>query len=272
MTSILELRQVSFGYPRPARRRAAPFGLVDVTFSVGTGEIVGLVGPNSAGKTTLLRLVTRVLTPASGEIRLEGHPLGTLSLVEVARRVAMVPQEAPRPFPFTVSELVLMGRHPHAPGRYFESPGDRVVAREAMAAARVEELAALPLDELAGGERQRALLARALAQEPRLLLLDEPTSHLDLRSQAEVVDLLRAVNRERGTTIVVVTHDLGLAAELADRLVLLDEGRVARAGPPETVLEAALLEAVYRCPVVVEKSQVSHRLLVQVGWPAAERR
>jgi iron complex transport system ATP-binding protein len=272
VTSILELHGVTFGYPRPERRRLAPFGLVDVTFSVGAGEIVGLVGPNSAGKTTLLRLVTRVLEPGSGTIQLQGRPLESLSRVEIARRVAMVPQEAPRPFPFTVGELVLMGRHPHAPGRYFESARDRTVAREAMSAARVEELAALPLDELAGGERQRALLARALAQEPQLLLLDEPTSHLDLRGQAEAVELLRDVNRARGTAIVLVTHDLGLAAELTQRLVLLDEGRVARVGPPESVLEAGLLEAVYRCPVVVEKSQVGHRLLVQVGWPARERR
>jgi iron complex transport system ATP-binding protein len=272
MSEVLELRHVGFGYPRAGPRRGGPFGLVDVSFSVGAGEIVGLVGPNSAGKTTLLRLVTRVLPPASGEIRLCGRPLGELSPVDVAREVAVVPQEVPRPFPFTVAELVLMGRHPHAPGRYFESAQDRAVARAAMSAARVEELSALPLDELAGGERQRALLARALAQEPQLLLLDEPTSHLDLRGQVEVVELLRAVNRERGTTIVLVTHDLALAADVADRLVLLAEGRVARVGPPETVLDVGLLEAVYRCPVVVEKSRLSHRVLVQAGWPGPEGR
>jgi ABC-type cobalamin/Fe3+-siderophores transport system ATPase subunit len=268
----LELAGISFAYPAPAARRARRFSLVDVSFAVAPGEIVGIIGPNSAGKTTLLRLVTRVLTPSAGEVRLDGAPVRRLPAAALARAVAVVPQETPRPFPFTVRDLVLMGRYPHDPGRYFESDDDRAATREAMAATDVTELADLPFEELSGGERQRAVLARALAQRPRLLLLDEPTAHLDLRHQAEVAELLRRIHRERDITIVLVSHDLGLAGELADRLVLLGEGRVRALGPPATVLDAAVLGEVFGCPVVVEKHPTSGRPVVQVAWPAAERR
>jgi len=161
---------------------------------------------------------------------------------------------------------VLMGRYPHAPGRFFEGGEDLTIAREAMAATGILELAPCAVESLSGGERQRATLARALAQEPRLLILDEPTAHLDLRYQAEVAGLLRRLNRERGVTILLVSHDLNLAAEIADRLLLLHEGRIARVGPPEQVLEESLLGAVYGCRVGVEKS-LGGRLAVQVVWP-----
>jgi iron complex transport system ATP-binding protein len=184
--------------------------------------------------------------------------------------VAVVPQEAPRPFPFTVEQLVMMGRFPHAPARFFETAEDAAVAREAMAATDTLALAALPLEELSGGERQRAMLARALAQQPRLLVLDEPTSHLDLRYQAETAQLLRRLNGERGVTILLVSHDLNLAAELCDRLLLLHEGRVARVGTPGEVLEPSLLERVFECRVVVDKT-TSGRPTVQLAWPAERR-
>jgi iron complex transport system ATP-binding protein len=187
----------------------------------------------------------------------------------VAREIAVVPQELPRAFPFTVAQLVLMGRYPHAPGRYFESAADHAAARAAMAATGVLELGPLLLDELSGGERQRAVLARALAQEPRLLVLDEPTAHLDLRYQAECVGLLRRVNRERRMTVILVAHDLNLAAEVCDRLLLLSGGRVARLGPPEDVLEEELLRTVYGCDVIVDKSPSGARPRVQVAWPDA---
>jgi iron complex transport system ATP-binding protein len=165
-----------------------------------------------------------------------------------------------------------MGRYPHAEGRFFEGPEDLARAREAMALTGVLDLREEPLDALSGGERQRAVLARALAQEPRLLLLDEPTSHLDLRHQREIVGLLRRLNRDRGTTIVLVSHDLNLAGEVADRLMLLNAGRVARLGAPAEVLDEGTLEAAYRCPVRVEKSPVSGRPVVTVRWPDDEGR
>lgn len=269
MTPLVELRSVEFAYPTPERRRARPFRLSGLSFAIAAGEILGVIGPNSAGKTTLIRLLTKVREPLGGELLLEGKALRSLTRWELARRVAVVPQDAPPAFPFTVEQLVLMGRYPHAPDRFFERGEDLVVAREAMAAAGVLELAPADLDSLSGGERQRASLARALAQEPRLLILDEPTAHLDLRYQAEVAGLLRRLNRERGVTILLVSHDLNLAAELSDRLLLLAEGRIVRVGLPEEVLEESLLTAVYGCRVSVEKHPLSRRLSVQVLWPDA---
>ena len=253
MNPLVTFRDVDFAYARPERARGRRFAFARLTFSVEAGEVFGVIGPNSAGKTSLLRLLTRILTPTGGEIRLDGRRLSAIPASALARQVAVVPQEAPRPFPFTVEQLVLMGRYPHAPGRYFESAADTAAAREAMAATGTLALAPLPLEELSGGERQRAMLARALAQEPRLLVLDEPTAHLDLRYQAETAELLRRLNRERGMTILLVSHDLNLAAELCDRLLLLHDGRVARVGTASEVLEQALLETVFGCRVVVDK-------------------
>ena len=267
--NLIELSGVEFAYPA-APRRAPPFRLAPLSFGVAAGEIVGVIGPNSAGKTTLIRLLTGIVRPARGEIRLDGRPLDAVDTWDLARTVAVVPQETPPAFPFTVEQLVLMGRYPHAPDRYFESADDRALAQEAMAATGVRDLAAAPLGSLSGGERQRAVLARALAQRPRLLVLDEPTAHLDLRYQVECATLLRSLNRELGMTILLVSHDLNLAAELSDRLLLMAEGRLVRIGVPEDVLDEATLEAVYGCRVTVAKNQTGDRVHVEIAWP--ERR
>jgi iron complex transport system ATP-binding protein len=269
VTALVAVRELAFVYAAAAPRRGRPFALADVSLDVMEGEVFGLIGPNSAGKTTLLRLLTRVLEPLRGEIALAGRPLGGLHRAELARLVAVVPQEAPRPFPFTVEQLVLMGRYPHAPDRFFERPADLRAAREAMALTGVLDLADLPLEQLSGGERQRAMLARAVAQRPRLLVLDEPTAHLDLRYQAETAALLARLVRERGVTVLLVSHDLRFTAELCDRLALLADGRVVRGGAPGEVLDPSLLEAVFGCAVVVETSAATGRPVVQVAWPAA---
>jgi iron complex transport system ATP-binding protein len=248
-------RDVEFGY-------GGAFRLQRASFAVAPGEIVGLVGPNSSGKTTLLRLLSNVHPPDRGEIQFCGAPLGSVGRLALARDVAVVPQDEPLAFSVSVEELVLMGRFPRGAGRLFEGPEDLARAREAMALAGVLELADHPVDTLAGGERQRALLARALAQEPRVLLLDEPTSHLDLLHQRHLVGLLRRLNRERGMTVVFVSHDLNLAGELADRLLLLSAGRVVRLGPPRDVLDEAVLEEAYGCPVWVERLAPSGRPVV----------
>ena len=270
MSALVEFAGVGFSYPRPPRpeiTRDGAFALADVSFAIEAGEVFGVIGPNSAGKTTLLRLLTRVVAAERGEVRLDGRPLARLAHAELARHVAVVPQDAPRPFPFSVEQLVLMGRYPHGPGRYFESVEDRALARAAMAATGVLELAALPLEQLSGGERQRAMLARALAQQPTLLVLDEPTSHLDLRYQAETAALIRRVNAERGMTVLLVSHDLNLAAEVSDRLLLLARGRVARLGTPAEVLRRETLEAVFGCAVSVDVNPSRGRPVVQVAWP-----
>ena len=211
MTPLVEFRDVSFAYPQGAAGRP-PFELRELSFSLASGEVLGLIGPNAAGKTTVIRLLSRVLSPSRGSIMIGGEPASALGRVAVARQVAVVPQDVPQGFPYTVEQLVLMGRFPHAPARFFESREDLRIAREAMALTGVEALAAEPLDRLSGGERQRVVLARALAQQPRLLVLDEPTAHLDLRYQAECVALLRRLHRDEGLGILLVSHDLNLAA------------------------------------------------------------
>lgn len=268
MTPLLELRGVSFAYPAPPDRRGrAPFEIRDLSLALEAGEILGIIGPNASGKTTLIRLLSKILEPRRGEILLEGMPLGRLTRAELARRVAVVPQDVPRGFPFTAGELVLMGRFPHAPGRFFEDDEDRAAARQAMERVGVLDLAREPLDRLSGGERQRVMLARALAQRPRLLVLDEPTAHLDLRYQAECVGLLRGLNAEAGIGVVLVSHDLNLAAEVSHRLLLLHRGSAVRLGAPEAVLDEATLEAVWGCRVAVEAHPSSRRPVVHVVWP-----
>src|SRR5262249_16459631 len=198
---VFAVRDVRFGYGGAFHLDLTPFDVLE-------GEILGLVGPNSSGKTTLLRLLSRVHAPDRGEIRFRDRPLGAVGRLALAREVAVVPQEEQPAFSITVEELTLMGRYPRGTGRLFEGAEDMARAGEGMALAGVLDLADHPVDTLAGGERQRALLARALAQEPRVLLLDEPTSHLDLLHQRHLVGLLRRLNRERGITVVFVSHDL----------------------------------------------------------------
>jgi len=264
--TVARFDEVDFSYPTVEPRRGHPFTLCSVSFDLAEGEILGVLGPNSAGKTTLIRLLTRIVAPRRGTIEVEGVALAKMTRAALARRIAVVPQDVPQGLPFTVQELVLMGRYPHAPRRFFETPDDLAVAREAMAATGVLDLAGTRVGILSGGERQRVALARALAQEPRLLALDEPTAHLDLRYQVECAALLRRVNRERGVTILLVSHDLNLAGELCDRVLLLADGRVARLGPPEDVLEATLLTQVYGCDVAVARNALTGRPVVQVAW------
>lgn len=265
MSALVAVDDVDFAYPgAPVGRRLA---LANLRLTVESGEILGVIGPNSAGKTTIIRLLTKVVSPSRGEIVFDGISLAGWSRWELARHVAVVPQDMPAALPFTVEQLVLMGRYPHAPRRFFETPADLAAARAAMVETGVGELARTPVQALSGGERQRVMLARALAQEPRVLILDEPTAHLDLRYQAECIGLLRRINRDRGTTVILVSHDLNLAAEVCDRLLLLAAGRVVRVGPPSDVLDAGRLSAVYGCDVTVSDNALTGRPLVQVRWP-----
>ena len=269
---LVRLEGVEFSYPVAEPRRGRPFGLSGLSLGVADGEILGVIGPNSAGKTTLIRILTKVLTPTRGTITVDGTSLLSITRAELARRIAVVPQDVPQGLPFTVEQLVLMGRYPHAPRRFFETGEDVTIAREAMAATGVLDLAETAVGSLSGGERQRVVLARALAQRPRLLILDEPTAHLDLRYQVECAALLRRVNREQGTTVLLVSHDLNLAGELCDRLLLLADGRIARLGTPDEVLEERLLAAVYDCAVVVERNAATGRPVVQVAWQCEARK
>ena len=230
--------------------------LDDVSLSVSAGRRVGVLGPNGSGKTTLLKLLAGLLAPTRGQVTFDGQATTGLDRRTLARRLAVVPQDTQLAFDYTVLEIVLMGRYPHLQAFQLEGPADIEIARRALAATGTAELEGRSFRTLSGGERQRVVMAAALAQfDPapaageadaaRVLLLDEPTSSLDLAFQLETAALLERLNRERGTTIVVCTHDLNFAAGLCHELVLLREGRVAAAGPTETVLTPATIGAVY---------------------------
>jgi iron complex transport system ATP-binding protein len=218
--------------------------LAGVDLAVAPGEIVGLVGRNGAGKTTLLRIAAGTLAPDAGRVTLDGSEIASFDRRARARIVALVPQDTQVPFPFSVAELVLMGRTPHLGFLGFEDAHDLDVARAAMQRMGIEALADRAAPTLSGGERQLAVVARALAQEPRLLLLDEPTAFLDLRHRLEVLTVLRERAAD-GASALVVSHDLGLAARFCDRLVLLGDGRVLAEGPPRDVLSPDTLRAAF---------------------------
>lgn len=220
-----------------------------ISLTIEAGEVLGVIGPNSAGKTTLLRLLSRVLVAEEGKIALFGRDLNALTRREVAQTVAVVPQEFQIAFPFTVEQVVAMGRYPYARGIGVETAEDRRAATCAMGETGTADLAGKYLDQLSAGEKQRVVIARALAQQPRLLLLDEPTAHLDLSHQGEVLGLLRRLKDERGLTIIFVSHDLNAATACADRLLLLKGGKVLTIGLPEEVMRPEVLEQAYGCSV-----------------------
>jgi ABC-type cobalamin/Fe3+-siderophores transport system ATPase subunit len=221
-----------------------------VNLSVDAGEVVGLIGPNGAGKSTLVAVASKTLTPSAGEVWVEGHSLRTLGRRALARRLAVVPQAAELPEGFLVVEVVRMGRTPYlSPWRGARSVDENAVM-SAMERAGVVPLAERPVEQLSGGERQRVVVARALAQQPSVLILDEPTSHLDLRYQAEVAAAARSA-AAAGVGVLLVAHDLNLAARTCDRLVLLCDGRVVAEGSPAAVLTAERLARTYRTPVDV---------------------
>jgi len=230
--------------------------LAEVSFAVAAGETLGIIGPNGSGKSTLVRLLSGVLVPNKGEIRLHGRSLATYTSPQRARCIAVVPQETAIEFAFTVTETVLMGRAPHL-GRFaFEGDRDLAAAHEAMRRTGVAHLAERALHELSGGERQRVILARALAQDAEILLLDEPAAFLDIRHEVGIYDLLDDLRRE-GRTIVSVLHDLNLAALYCDRILMLNEGRVVALGTPDEVITYQAITAVYGVDVYVDRNDIT---------------
>ena len=215
-----------------------------ITLEVAAGELVALAGPNGAGKTTLLRVAARSRVPDRGFVRVKGAEVSTLPRRELARRLAVVPQDVSIPFPFLAGEVVLMGRSPHAGAQAFDSRADVDVALAAMEAVGVAHLADRPMPDLSGGERQLVLCARAFAQNPDILLLDEPTAHLDLRHRIELLARVRAFVAEGGSALVV-SHDLDLAARTSDRLALLAGGSLVEVGPPGDVLRPEVLRGAF---------------------------
>lgn len=267
---MLRAVEVSFSYGRRTiAARARPESerrvLSKVSLAIGDGELVGILGPNGSGKTTLLKLLGGSLAPTSGAVSLDDRPLREWPRRELARRVAFVPQETHAPFDFTVLDIVLMGRFPHL-GRFaLEGPHDLAIARRALEATDAAQFAGRSFSTLSGGEKQRVVIASALAQSPRLLLLDEPTASLDVGHQLEVQTLVRRLNRD-GVTMVLSTHDLNLAAALCDRLVLLREGQVFGAGRTDAVLTPGAIRLLYGVDADVEHHpRAGHLTVVPIG-------
>ena len=261
MSEALALEGVTAAY-------GARVALRDVWFHVSPGEVVGLVGPNGSGKTTAVRVASRALRPLTGRVLVGGEDPYRVSARTAARLCAVVPQEVAPTFEFTAREVILMGRTPYLSTFAGGSPEDHRKVREAMQTAGVESLGDRVLGELSGGEKQRVILAQALAQDAPVLLFDEPTTHLDLR---HLVDMLQALRRlaAGGHAILTVFHDLNLAASSSDRLVVLEEGHVASQGRPDEVVTPALLREVYGVEAEVHPHPVTGRptVFVEVAAP-----
>lgn len=230
----------------------------EISLQVAPGEIVGLIGPNGSGKSTLLRAVYRLLRPVTGYVQLGGDDLWKLSAREAARRTAVVVQETPSDFDFTVREVVEMGRTPHKGLLEADNQRDMAIVTDALRRVNMSAFGERSFNTLSGGEKQRVLVARALAQEPKLLVLDEPTNHLDIRYQLEILNLVR----DLGITTLVTLHDLNLAATYCHRLYLLAAGRIVTAGAPEAVLTPAWIHTVYGVATTCIPHPTTGRLLL----------
>jgi iron complex transport system ATP-binding protein len=247
----LSVEQVSYAYSvNPAQ--APLFTLEATSFQARPGEIVAILGPNASGKSTLLKLIAGALAPLSGRVLLNGFVTHSLATRTRAQRIAMVQQESPLLFPARAWEFVLQGRHPYGRSLRFETQDDLLIARNALAQVGAEHLSDRMMNQISGGEKQRVILARALAQQPLLLLLDEPTLHLDIGAQVDLLATLRRLAAENRYTVVVVTHELNLAAGYADQVVLLHRGKSLRIGPPASVYQRDLLEQVFHTPLTIE--------------------
>jgi iron complex transport system ATP-binding protein len=247
---MLEVRDIAINYGVCAVVR-------DVSFALESGRIIALLGPNGAGKTTLLKALNGALPASAGEIRLDGKPLSGFSRREIARRVAVIAQETETKFPVSVLEFVLAGRFAHGAAFGWETDRDRQIAADCLAACDLVDYENRLMNRLSGGERQRVVLARALATEAAVLLLDEPTANLDLAHQAMMFRLVRERCRSCASAAIVITHDLNLAAEFADEIVLLERGRIAAQGAPETVLTAGNLSRVFGVRVLLDENPAS---------------
>jgi cobalamin transport system ATP-binding protein len=255
--SAIDVEGISFRYhTREGQGRL--WTLDHLSFHVDAGEILGIVGPNGSGKSSLLKILSGLLPIGEGDVLLGGLSIQKRSQADIARLVAVVPQEYVQVFPFTVAETVLMGRFPHRTARWWsmgigdETAVDLACTHQAMIDTDVLSLADRLVSDLSGGERQRVMIARALAQEPKILLLDEPTAFLDINHQIEICSLVARLRAERRLTVVLVSHDLNVASQYCDRVLMLKEGGLCRIGSPEETIRPDVLRMVYGCDVVVD--------------------
>ena len=259
----IEAEQAAFAYV--ARGVEAPgFSLGPVTLAARAGEFVAFLGANGSGKSTALRLLSGSLKPLAGHVRLEGVEVSQLLARERAQRIALVSQETSLLFPMRVWEYVLQGRHPFNRRMHFETPEDCRLAGRALEDVSASQFSARWISELSGGEKQRVILARALAQQPTLLLLDEPTQHLDISARVDLMHMLWKLSRAAGRTVIIVTHELNLAAGFCDKVALLHRGKFLGAGAPREIYQRELLQEAFEAPLEVQhSSDGTPRVIIQ---------
>lgn len=249
---MLEIKELVCGYN-------SKFLLQNINFKIEKGELVGVIGPNGGGKTTLLRAISRVLKPKKGWVILDGKNIWEMKYKEFAKCVGVVPQSF-NPVSMSVEEFVLLGRIPHFRHfKFLESKNDFDIGERCMELTDILKLKERLITEISGGERQLALISHALACEPRLLLLDEPTAHLDIAHQVKILALIKRLNKELGITVIMVLHDLNLASEYCERLILIDNGCIHKIGSPYEVLDYKTIEEVYKTVVVVKENPISKK-------------
>lgn len=252
---LLNINNLSFSYTGTPVLR-------NMTLPIRSGEWVGVIGPNGSGKSTLIKLLGGLLKAPPNSIHFQNKDIKSYSRLDLAREIAWVPQETSTPFSFTAYEMVMMGRHPYLKAFRFESQDDHDICHRAMEVTSTTEFKARKFSELSGGEKQRVLIASAIVQSPRIMLLDEPTASLDLKYQVQVLDILERLNLQRGITLALAMHDLNLAAKYCHRLILIKDGKLVRDGPPETVLQKEIIEEVYEVKVQMMKSEKDGTLFI----------
>ncbi|PVX27793.1 MAG: heme ABC transporter ATP-binding protein [Candidatus Bathyarchaeum sp.] len=236
--------------------------LEDIDFAVKSGEFLGILGPNGSGKTTLLKSISRILEPKKGAILIDASNIYDMKTVDVAKQLAVVPQTTPVTFDFTALEVVLMGRNPHLARFAMESKEDLAIAKNSMQLTNTWHLAKRPVTELSGGERQRVIIARALTQEPKILLLDEPTTHLDISNQLEIMDLIKELCKTKKLLIVAVFHDFNLAARYCNSFILLKDGKIVAVGKSDDTLTSENIKKVFNVDTLVKRHPITGTLHV----------
>jgi iron complex transport system ATP-binding protein len=250
--SIMNLKNISYRYGKEWTLRG-------IDLDLKAGEIVGILGPNGSGKSTLLKIMDGVLIPQEGEIHIRNRPFHSFKRSAFASEVAMVAQENHFRFSFSSLEVVLMGRFPHLKRLQFEGQRDIEIAFNSLRATHALDLSGRSIHDLSEGEKQRVFIARALAQEPKIILLDEPTSFLDLKFKREIFRLISTLSREKGLSVALVSHDIDLVAQYCHRLIMLKNGIIYAAGEPDKIITASNIEDVYECPVMVDNNPLSGR-------------
>jgi iron complex transport system ATP-binding protein len=244
----LEIKDLEFGYNEN-------LVIKGVSFNIEKGKFISIIGPNGSGKSTLLKTINHLYNPTKGSILVDGININDMKKRDLAKKIALVPQDTVVDYDFTVEEIVLMGRHPYKSRFQKEDEGDYKVINESLEMTNTLKLKKRLITEISGGERQRVIIAKALAQKPSIILLDEPTSHLDINHQMDILNLLKRLNKEHGTTIILVIHDINLAARYSDEIILIDKGKISDMGKPEDIITSDNIENIYNLKVAIEKNK-----------------